>query len=348
MLPEVGATELLVIAAIALIVVGPKDLPVLMRKVGRWIAHMRGMAAEFRASFDELARQSELEELRREVDALRQAAHGPIETAVEHHLGLGDVKSDIESGLADAPPADAEAAADIAAAAELPPAAPPRTDSETAPEALPDPAPPPRRRRRRPSLELRRQRRVRDRGLARAPDGPSGRAAQPSDRLRVRAPRRLRRVLPRFQADLPAPAAPLHHGRRPHRRAGEGQARSVRPGGGGAGPAPGAGRAGGAEAGVHRAARVLLHQDEARHVRGGGADLPDPGLAALPVRRAGPLSPRAQGLPALPDGRPGPVLHGRVAGLLHHAAVRALVLAEPADRQPARSRSSSCPRCRTT
>ena len=71
MLPEIGATELIVIAAVALIVVGPKDLPLLMRKVGRFMARMRGMAAEFRSSFDEMARQSELDELRREVEALR-------------------------------------------------------------------------------------------------------------------------------------------------------------------------------------------------------------------------------------------------------------------------------------
>ncbi|MGC1302566.1 MAG: Sec-independent protein translocase protein TatB [Caulobacteraceae bacterium] len=72
MLPEAGATELIFLAAVALIVVGPKDLPVLLRKVGQFTAKMRGLAAEFRSSFDELARQSELDELRREVDALRR------------------------------------------------------------------------------------------------------------------------------------------------------------------------------------------------------------------------------------------------------------------------------------
>jgi sec-independent protein translocase protein TatB len=71
MLREIGATELLVIAAVALIVVGPKDLPLLLRKLGQWMAKARGMANEFRASFDEMARQSELDELRREVQALR-------------------------------------------------------------------------------------------------------------------------------------------------------------------------------------------------------------------------------------------------------------------------------------
>src|SRR4051812_25196655 len=73
MLPDIGGTELLVIAAVALIVVGPKDLPVLLRKLGQFVGKMRGMANEFRASFDELARQSELDELRKEVEAMRMA-----------------------------------------------------------------------------------------------------------------------------------------------------------------------------------------------------------------------------------------------------------------------------------
>ena len=100
MLPEVGATELLVIAAIALIVVGPKDLPVLLRRLGKFVAHMRSMANEFRSSFDELARQSELDELRKEVEAMRQAAHEPATLAV-NALGADSVMREIGSGLAD-------------------------------------------------------------------------------------------------------------------------------------------------------------------------------------------------------------------------------------------------------
>ncbi|MFN4297779.1 MAG: Sec-independent protein translocase protein TatB [Brevundimonas sp.] len=69
--PGIGATELLLIGIIALIVVGPKDLPLLMRRVGQFMNKARGMAADFRASFDEMARQSELDDLRKEVEALR-------------------------------------------------------------------------------------------------------------------------------------------------------------------------------------------------------------------------------------------------------------------------------------
>lgn len=76
--PGVGFWEIILIATIAFLVVGPKDLPLMMRKAGRLLAKVRAMASDFRASFDEMARQAELEELRREVDALRQEAQRPI------------------------------------------------------------------------------------------------------------------------------------------------------------------------------------------------------------------------------------------------------------------------------
>jgi sec-independent protein translocase protein TatB len=71
MFDSIGFQELVVIGIIALMVVGPKELPVLMRKAGQWTARLRGMAADFRANFDEMARQAELDELRKEVEALR-------------------------------------------------------------------------------------------------------------------------------------------------------------------------------------------------------------------------------------------------------------------------------------
>lgn len=74
MLPSLGFQEILLLAVLALVVVGPKDLPLMLRKLGRWTARLRGMAQEFRTGFDELARQAELDELRKEVDALRKGA----------------------------------------------------------------------------------------------------------------------------------------------------------------------------------------------------------------------------------------------------------------------------------
>jgi sec-independent protein translocase protein TatB len=96
MLPDIGAGELLLIGIVALVVVGPKDLPLLMRRLGQFTARLRGMAAEFRASFDEMGRQSELDELRREVEALRSGK------VLDDELGRTDAQSvmrEIETGL---------------------------------------------------------------------------------------------------------------------------------------------------------------------------------------------------------------------------------------------------------
>jgi sec-independent protein translocase protein TatB len=100
MFPEGRAVEFLIAAIVALIVVGPKDLPILLRKFGQFMAKVRSMAAEFRASFDEMARQSELDELRKEVEALRQ---GQIADIAAHAGGAesAQIIDDIHQGLAD-------------------------------------------------------------------------------------------------------------------------------------------------------------------------------------------------------------------------------------------------------
>src|SRR5580658_9240582 len=124
MFPEGRIVEFVIVGAVALMVVGPKDLPILMRKVGQFVARMRAMAAEFRASFDELARQSELDELRREVEQLRTGR--PLDLAATH-LGADEVFGDIRDEMGGAH-ADLTAAAipsPVAAAAEPPVATPP-------------------------------------------------------------------------------------------------------------------------------------------------------------------------------------------------------------------------------
>ncbi len=100
MLPGIGATEVLLIAVLALIVVGPKDLPLLMRRIGEFMARLRSMAAEFRASFDEMARQSELDELRKEVEAMRKGQYLDLATQTEH-VDIQSTVGEIEQHLAD-------------------------------------------------------------------------------------------------------------------------------------------------------------------------------------------------------------------------------------------------------
>ena len=64
--------HLSIMLIVALVVVGPKDLPRLMNMAGKWAAKARTMAGEFRRSFDEMARESELAELRKEIEDLKK------------------------------------------------------------------------------------------------------------------------------------------------------------------------------------------------------------------------------------------------------------------------------------
>lgn len=60
---DIGASELLLILVVAVIVIGPKDLPLAMRTVGRWVGKMRRVSNHFRAGIDAMVREAELEEM---------------------------------------------------------------------------------------------------------------------------------------------------------------------------------------------------------------------------------------------------------------------------------------------
>lgn len=68
---EVGWTEMLVIAVVMIVVVGPKDLPNMLRTMGRMTSKMRGMANDFRRQFDEALKEAELDDVKKSVDSLR-------------------------------------------------------------------------------------------------------------------------------------------------------------------------------------------------------------------------------------------------------------------------------------
>ena len=68
---DLSWSHILLLVVVALVVVGPKDLPKLMRTVGRWLGKARSMADQFRKSFDEMTREAELQELRTEIESLR-------------------------------------------------------------------------------------------------------------------------------------------------------------------------------------------------------------------------------------------------------------------------------------
>ncbi|MGK6355883.1 Sec-independent protein translocase protein TatB [Sphingomonas sp. DT-207] len=63
---DVAPTELLLVAIVALLVIGPKDLPTAMRFVGRWVGKARGVARQFRSGFDSMVREAELAEMEKQ------------------------------------------------------------------------------------------------------------------------------------------------------------------------------------------------------------------------------------------------------------------------------------------
>lgn len=66
---DLGWSEILVIAIVALVVVGPKDLPNLLRMIGRFVRQARGVARNFQGAMDQMLRESELADLKREFNA---------------------------------------------------------------------------------------------------------------------------------------------------------------------------------------------------------------------------------------------------------------------------------------
>jgi sec-independent protein translocase protein TatB len=114
---EIGWSEILVIAVVAIVVIGPKDLPRVMRTVGQWAGKMKRMGREFQNQFQEALREAELDDVRKDIADIMSTDP------------LGDVKKEmtkVESGLKDdlaksaepmtiAPAPVAEASATVAA-----------------------------------------------------------------------------------------------------------------------------------------------------------------------------------------------------------------------------------------
>lgn len=131
LLPQFGFFELVLVAIIALVVVGPRDLPKLMRTVGRMAAQARRMAGEFRSAFDQMSREAEMEEMRKEIEALKhdnvvaeakrsiEDAVKPVEDAVREEAGeMRDAMTAPAPQSDDAEQADAKPATSSAERAE--------------------------------------------------------------------------------------------------------------------------------------------------------------------------------------------------------------------------------------
>ncbi|MGH2342633.1 Sec-independent protein translocase protein TatB [Segnochrobactraceae bacterium EtOH-i3] len=142
---EIGWTELVVVAVVAVLVVGPKDLPRMLRTFGQYVGKARRMASEFQTQFNdalkEAERQAEMEDLRKQVDALKTAATvavDPIKAVKDEITKLGPTAT---SPLPSAPASPAPVAGPEVPAAPLPlvPTETAAAPAPAAPEARPAP-----------------------------------------------------------------------------------------------------------------------------------------------------------------------------------------------------------------
>lgn len=125
---DIGWGELVVIGIVALIAIGPKELPTVLRSLGQWMGKIRRMAAEFQGQFQEAMREAEIADLKKQADDLTSSVSG-----VTNFDPLASVQKDVESALETPAPAKesnlesnlpAETTADAAPAAPTPPVEP--------------------------------------------------------------------------------------------------------------------------------------------------------------------------------------------------------------------------------
>lgn len=94
---DISWSEILVVGVVALLVVGPKELPTLLRTVGKYVGLVKRQAAEFRAQFDEAMRESELDQLRKDVENIKTDAENSLRDA-ERSVGneMADAKREFD------------------------------------------------------------------------------------------------------------------------------------------------------------------------------------------------------------------------------------------------------------
>jgi sec-independent protein translocase protein TatB len=123
---DIAWSELLIIGVVALIVIGPKELPTVLRAVGQWMGKIRRMASEFQSQFQEAMREAEMADIKKQVDEMSTAASDL--TNFSNFDPMETVRKEMEA-----------ATGDISLDKPAPPAAASKSDNAT---PQPEPAPP--------------------------------------------------------------------------------------------------------------------------------------------------------------------------------------------------------------
>ena len=105
---DITSSKLLLLGIVALIVIGPKDLPVLLRTIGKYVGIIKRQAAEFRSQFEEAVRESELDQLKKDVESMGAEAEASMREAErtvtsELDAAKADVQAATDTALLDKP-----------------------------------------------------------------------------------------------------------------------------------------------------------------------------------------------------------------------------------------------------
>jgi sec-independent protein translocase protein TatB len=121
---DIGWSELVVIAVVALIAIGPKELPGVLRMVGQWMGKARKMAAEFQGQFQEAMREAEMADLKKTFDEVKEAASGlasnNIMTSLQKDVGDALKIDDIDKPAIEPPATSSDALATSSDAPVMP------------------------------------------------------------------------------------------------------------------------------------------------------------------------------------------------------------------------------------
>jgi sec-independent protein translocase protein TatB len=145
---DIGWSEYLVIAVVALIAIGPKELPGVLRMIGQWMGKARKMAAEFQGQFQEAMREAEMADLKKSFDEVKEAASGfasgnlmtSLQKDVSDSLRIDDVDKPAATPASEEPaPAQLPGPTDVVASEPL--AITPEVDAAPAPQEITPAAP---------------------------------------------------------------------------------------------------------------------------------------------------------------------------------------------------------------
>jgi sec-independent protein translocase protein TatB len=139
---DIGWSEFLVIAVVALIAIGPKELPGVLRMVGQWIGKARKMAAEFQGQFQEAMREAEMADIKKSFDEVKEAATGiasgnimtSLQKDVSDSLQIGDIDKPVDAQVASAIDAPAASGTEVASGSEA--SVTPTTPADPTPETF--------------------------------------------------------------------------------------------------------------------------------------------------------------------------------------------------------------------